>query len=314
MNTETIKERMADVGKALDESAARGCAAVEIPGGDAAHGMRRAGEGSEGFSPERGARVNMSFEDYLATPAVSKSTLWTAITRSAAHARTEKEESNAMKLGTAVHCAVLEPDSFRERFHRGPEDRRGLKWKEAVEEHGRGVLTSGDYDTAIALRDALSQEPLIRKILSGAAVEASGFWSDTDTGLLCRCRPDAWNPKINVIADLKVTGDARPDVFKRRVAEFGYHAQEAFYTDGWRACGFDVSAFLFIAVEPTPPYGFALYELEPLAVLEGREAMRLALDHWKYCVDYNHWKPYVGGVQPLDIPKWAYRFTNPTAA
>lgn len=318
---------------------------MEIPMGDAAHGMRRDVEGAsrdsgdalstdcavyiegDGARDDDGdtlnpawARVNlpaicrdMPFETYLEAPAVSKSSLWTAITRSPAHARVEKEPSNAMQLGTAVHCAVLEPDAFTSRFTRGPDDRRGNRWKEALDEHGAGLLTSGDYDAALAIRDALRTEPLVAKVLKGAVVESSGFWIDGATGLLCRARPDAWNERSGLMLDLKVTADARPDVFKRRVADFGYHAQEAFYTDGWRACGAEIDAFVFLAIEPTAPHGFCLFELEPVAVAEGREAMRQALDHWKYCVERNHWRAYSGGVQPLDLPKYAYRFTDPAA-
>lgn len=314
---------------------------IEIPEGETAHGMRRAGEGSAELSPacapydddsgdtrdEDGDVIadawaaqylptivrDMPFETYLEAPAVSKSSLWTAITRSPAHARVEKEPSNAMTLGTAVHCAVLEPDAFAMRFVRGPDDRRGNRWKEALDEHGERLLTAGDYDAALKIRDVVASEPVLKRLLAGSVTEASGFWIDADTQLLCRCRPDAYNEVNAVMLDLKVTANAHPSVFRRRVAEFGYHAQEAFYTDGWRACGADVKAFVFLAIEPTAPYGLSLYEIEPVAVAEGREAMRKALAQWRECAERNHWPAYASGVQPLDLPKWSYLFTDPAA-
>jgi exodeoxyribonuclease VIII len=287
----------------------------EIPAGEAS-GMRRAGEGARALFPERpdGIVRDMPFADYLATDAVSKSTLWTAVTRSPAHARIEKEQSNAMLLGAAVHCALLTPDAFESAFTRGPPDRRGNRWKEALDEHGDGLLTAGDYDDALAIRDSLSRDPMMRKILKGAVTEVSGFWTDAETGLRCRCRPDVWNPAMGLLADLKVTNDARPHAFRRRVADFGYHAQEAFYTDGWRACGADVAAFVFIAVEPSPPFGFVLYELDPAAAEQGRTAMRLAMEKWRSCTEQNDWPAYARGVTPLDLPQWAYRDTGEGAS
>ena len=79
-----------------------------------------------------GIHRDVSFENYLKEDRVSKSLLWDTFDRSPAHARQGKEESNAMKVGTATHCVLLEPDMFRTRFVRGPDDRRGNKWKDAV--------------------------------------------------------------------------------------------------------------------------------------------------------------------------------------
>jgi exodeoxyribonuclease VIII len=284
----------------------------QVPEGDAPVGMCRDGEGAPALSPERvGVVHDLPFADYLATPSVSKSSLWTAHTKSPAHARVVKEESNAMALGTAVHCAILEPDAFTSAFTRGPEDRRGNRWKEAVDEHGDGLLTAGDYDAALAIRDALRSSEAIRRITgAGSMREVSGFWRDAETGLACRCRPDAYVRSIGLMADVKTTTDVREHQFRRRVEDFGYHAQEAFYTDGWRACGMEVEAFVFIAVETAPPYAHAIYELAPAAGEEGRAAMRAALDVWAQCTESGVWPAYPPGVRPLDISKFAYRLTD----
>lgn len=259
---------------------------------------------------------HLPFEDYFARDAVSKSQLWELHTRSPAHARVAKEQSNAMAMGVAVHCAVLEPDCFRERFVRGPEDRRGNKWKEAQEEHGSALLVASDYDAALEIRDALMHEPVLRGLVRDADVmlEASGFAPCADTGLPLRCRPDAWRPSLGVIADLKVTNDARPEAFARRVEQFGYHAQEAHYTDTWSAALDDadaISAFVFITVEPKPPYAYAIYELEPSAVIEGRLRIAEAKKTWAACATSGVWPGYPREIQPLDLRKWAYKLTTP---
>lgn len=260
----------------------------------------------------RGIIHDMPFSDYLAGSEASKSSLWTLHTRSPAHARVEKEPSNAMHLGTAVHCAILEPDFFAERFHRGPDDRRGNKWKEAAEEYGDRLLTSGDYDDALAVRDAVRHHPIIRRLTGAGTVrEVSAFATDPATGLAIRCRPDAFAPAFGLMADLKTTTDARPAEFARRVGQLGYHAGEAIYTDTWRAAGGELDAFVFIVVEPKPPYAAQVFELTPDAVDEGRAIIRKALDRWAQCVERNEWPGYPAEVHTLDLRKWDYRETQP---
>lgn len=291
----------------------------QVLGGLAGPEMRRAGCVTDHVmhpACRDGVVRNMPFDAYSTGLEVSKSVLWTAHTRSLRHGLhsilQRSEPSNAMALGAAVHCAVLEPDEFSWRFHRGPDDRRGLRWKEALEEHGEGLLTAGDYDAALAIRDALLREPLVRKITQAATLrEASGFWTDSETGLRCRCRPDGYAESLGLLIDLKTTRDARAHGFARSIADYGYHAQEAFYSDGWRACGLDVAGFVFIAVETEAPFAASVFELGPQAVEEGRAAMRATLQAWAEAERADQWPAYPQEVQRIDLPRWAYRLTSP---
>lgn len=265
---------------------------------------------------QHGIIHDLPFEDYLAVPAVSKSALWTLHKRSPAHARVEKEESNAMKLGTAIHCAVLEPDEFTSRFVRGPDDRRGNRWKEAVElarEDGMECLTSSDYDAAVTIRDqVVLRDPLLRKLTGvGTVREVSAFARDSETGLPMRARADAYAPALNMMVDLKVTTNATPDKWFRRVLDFGYHVQEPHYTDVWRRAGGTVDAFVFLVIEDKPPFAHAIYELAPPDVAEGEAIRRQALLKWATCERTGEWPGYPPGVQQLALPKWAFELTNP---
>jgi exodeoxyribonuclease VIII len=113
------------------------------------------------------------------------------------------------------------------------------------------------------------------------------------------------------MADLKSTGDASAFTWTKRVADFGYHAQEAWYTDGWQeAGGGNVDGFVFIAIEDDFPHLASAYELTPQAVTEGRLAMRKALLTYKQCRDAGLFPGYPAEVQELDIPAWAYRETR----
>lgn len=255
-------------------------------------------------------------EAYHSGPGISKSGLWELHTKSPAHFQfAPREEKNFFDLGEAGHIAVLEPDQLEARVYRGPDDRRGNKWTDAQEFcriEGKVCLTSKDYDKALMIRDALHADPTINSLVTSPAaqVEASGFWMDPETGLLCRCRPDLYRPDLNLIVDLKTTTSAHPTKFTRSVVDYGYHAQEAFYSDGWRALGNQVDAFVFIAVEKTDPFAFAIYELPPSIVEEGRTRIHAAMQVYAECKRTDIWPGYGSGVQELAFQRWAYTMTE----
>jgi hypothetical protein len=254
-------------------------------------------------------------EDYHAGPGVSKSGLWTIETQSPAHYKFGKrKETNAFDFGEGCHLAILQPNLFEAQVVRGPDDRRGNKWKDVAEfcaSEGKLLLTSGDYDGVLAIRDAVHADERIASIITGGKpeIEASGYWIDPATGHICRCRPDLYRGDLSGILDVKSARSAHPDAFARAVVSYGYHAQEAHYSDGWRTLGRQVDWFAFLVFEKEPPYAFAVYELPPSIVDEGRAVMRKALDTYAECVKANHWPAYGEGVQELSFKRWAYRLT-----
>lgn len=258
-------------------------------------------------------RYDLPAGEYHVHPARSKSYLWKHYSGTPAHAEYgEAETTPSMDLGTAVHFAALEPEKFETDVERGPDDRRGNKWKDALEAglaYGRLVLTSGDYDKARRMGDAARKLPIVRQLSEAQILrEASAFWTDPETGLECRCRPDIYCPAFEIMADLKTTSDASAFTWAKRAADMGYHAQEAWYTDGWQeAGGGGVDGFVFIVVESDYPHLAAAYELTPQAVQEGRMAMRKALLSYRDCRAAGSFPGYPETVQELDLPGWAYK-------
>lgn len=249
---------------------------------------------------------------YHAGPGVSKSGLWTIHTQSPAHYRFgERKASAAFDLGTACHLAILEPETFEARVIRGPADRRGNNWKEFQAEaanSGRLLLTMGDYDTAMTIRDAVHADPFLNALIVSphSQVEHSGYWVDEETGMMCRSRPDLYRPDLGLIVDVKTALSAHPDAFARSVINYGYHAQEAWYSDGYRALGQKVDGFLFLVWEKSAPYVTAKYELPPSIVAEGRAIMAKALNTYATCEREGRWPGYSSEVQELQFKRWAY--------
>lgn len=241
----------------------------------------------------------MAHEDYLAVKAASKSALWTIHTKSPLHAVTERERTNAMAFGTAAHCAVLEPQHFTSRFVRGPEDRRGSKWKDALEAAPLGceVLTASDYDDAEALAERALGNSDVQALVKGAQVEVSAF-CEID-GVMCKARPDAVN--AGVLIDLKTTTDASIHAFRHTVHRFGYHVQDAWYRDVWASAGGAGDGFVFIAVESKPPFAIRVFELESQAIEDGRRIALASLAVYRDCLRSGVWPGYPNGRVKLSL-------------
>lgn len=273
---------------------------------------------------QEAARVvrGMSNEDYHALPAISSSAIIKAL-RSPLHyfaeyvARAaERTESASMRLGTMVHTAVLEPETWEERYIVAPSgiDRRTKAGKEAwaafeAEAAEREVITSEEAAKAHAMAAVVLEHPAAGPLLRGDFVEpereTSYFWRDPDTGLECRCRPDSFDGEV--IVDLKTTTDASPSGFAKSVANYGYHVQAAWYRRGVAAVTGRMPRHVIVAVETSAPYAVAVYELDALALEEGDRLCQRAITTIAECQRSGRWPGYGDEIQRLGLPRWAVK-------
>jgi exodeoxyribonuclease VIII len=253
--------------------------------------------------------------DYHARPEISKSQL-DLIRKSPAlfkHRLTHPQERTAaMRWGTLVHTAVLEPDQLAETTIIAPQvDRRTKEGKAAWETfqstaQGREIVTEAEVEELVDIASAIERhESAGRALAMIDKVETSLVWHDEDTGMACRCRPDAILSN-GLIVDLKTTQDASPEGFAKSIANFRYHVQAAYYSDGYAAAfGEQPKGFMFIAVEKTAPYLVACYLLSDLAVIRGRAEYKEDLQTLKQCLATDEWPGYSEKPLVIDLPKWA---------
>jgi len=255
-----------------------------------------------------GIYYDLSNAEYQDVPAVSRSFLWRAHSQSFHHAvHGAYKSSPAFDFGTATHFAVLQPDEFEARVKRGPADRRGNKWKDAQEE-GRLLMVSGEYDDVLRIRDTVHTNRVVHDLLTKGrpVAEASCFWVDERTGERCKVRPDLATD--DGLIDLKTTVDASPAAFAAACAKYGYHMQDAFYRHGWeQAGGGKADRFFFVAVEKSPPYASAVYELDDIAKMVGAKIWRETLNAYAEHKAEGTFPSYGEDVQLLGLPDWAVR-------
>jgi exodeoxyribonuclease VIII len=306
-------------------------------------------------------------EAYDDLAAWNASLLKLAITRTPAHAWAAYRDPNRppqlstaqFLIGSALHAMLLEPEAWEQQFTAVPPDapkrptekqltdgadsKPGTKIREAYEDAhrrkqwwdefdtkaaGATVLAPGDYDLALALRDAVLAHPGLAPLFRPEHRELNELtltWFDDATGHRCKVRIDAlrWNGSELRVLDLKSAADAGPEPFGKSAAGFGYVLQGAFYSDAVDQCrdaiaqllGLPVPAgalddvpivFEFVAIEkerPAPEF-IGRYFLTDDQLLLGRQLYRRALEQVVAAQTLNYWPGYDTAPLPLQLPGW----------
>ena len=136
--------------------------------------------------------MNISNADYHADPAISASHL-KAVMQSPYHYWSRFIDPNrepliptaAMRFGTLVHCAVLEPHELAKRYQLAP-DRRTKEGKAAAVEmaaNGIEAVSEIDFAQAMQMADAVNANKEVAYLLSNGKAEQSLWWDDIATGL-----------------------------------------------------------------------------------------------------------------------------------
>ena len=225
-------------------------------------------------------------EVYHSTPGISASGLKTIYKKSVYHFLNQKPfESSAMALGSAVHCAMLEPELYYKNYHVMPNiDRRTKVGKETFEieqkkAEGKILLNQEDHEKITKILENFRNHDLAQKYCKGE-IELSHYKKHENIDV--RIRPDVLNRIENFISDVKTCQDNSPSAFKRDVYKYGYHLQCAFYSD---MLGIPAENFRFIAVETNYPFSVEVYGLSDEMINQGRNGWKRAFNDWKIYVE-----------------------------
>lgn len=277
--------------------------------------------------------IQESSSDYHANAAVSHSKLETFRRRPALYHKryiakqiVSEEPSAAFRIGSAVHCSVLEPAEWSKRYAIKPEgiDRRTKEGKERwaqfeQQNGGKTIIDQDESALVLQMTDAVRQNPLAAQLLGRGVPEAT--WRTGGTMPL-QCRTDWFNPDgceltdgRAYVADLKTVESLDDETFsnfERAVFRFGYHRQAGFYlpliSELWAKPVFD---FFFIAAEKCEPFGVAVFRLTDDAVALGQDETVADLRDLKRCIDFDVWPNIDAVVRELGVPAWYTKGLTP---
>lgn len=257
---------------------------------------------------------NLSNEDYHASSAISKSGLMT-FKRSPLHYydaylsddRIQKEQTPQMLLGSIVHTMILEGGEVNNRYVAAPKiDKRTNAGKEAwlifsEENKDKQVVDAQLWSDAMYMSEKIFKNPKAMELIEGGVNESSIFYNDSDTGLMCKSRPDVLFE--GHVVDLKTTADASPEAFSKSIYTYGYHVQCAMMQEAIHSqLGVMVKNFFFVCVETKSPFYTAIYILDDEAMHKGREEAKNLLEKYKKCRQNNEWNGYE--IMQIGLPRW----------
>jgi exodeoxyribonuclease VIII len=218
--------------------------------------------------------------------------------------------SDAMVLGKLVHCLALEPNEVAKRFYiadkfdRRTKEGKANHEKQVEESKGKTLITLEGYESAAAMANAVLTHNEFAK-LSPIPCETEKAIEFTWNGVPCKSKLDRVYARGRLVIDIKTTSDPSPAEFAKSVAKFGYHRQQAFYSEAVQQCYGVEPRFLFFAVGTDFPFLCGCYELKPDAVRDGRREIECLLAEYTYRTDANDWtSSFRKDVNPLSLPKW----------
>lgn len=270
--------------------------------------------------------------DLLPGPSLSSSGAKTILHKSAYHYwydsplnpdRPAESDKPHFGIGKAAHDLILLRDRWPEAYFILPEGFSRAKTKQfaaeieeadAAAESGLTLLRHEDAETVKAVAAAIERSDLAVACLTNGVTEETLAWTDPNTGVWLRARPD-FRPNsiltksdVMVVADLKfmATTHASPAGFARAVENFGYHQSAAFYADGIKAVyGHYPTHWLHVVVEKEPPHCVALYQLPGEDIERGRVLNRRAIDIFARCLRDNRWPGFSDEPSQVGLPTWA---------
>jgi hypothetical protein len=223
--------------------------------------------------------------------------------------RIRRAESLPMKLGTAIHAMVLEPDTFGDQYVICPDecsDKRTKLYKEWAATAGdKIVLNMAEKETIFSAWNAVMRHQIAGRIVAGMDhAEGSILYDDDETGAACRFRFDGIAGLV--IFDLKTVADIRESFVNKQFFEYGYHVQAAHYIAGMNAVapGNDWQ-FRFIFVETSEPFRCEVVEMDESVIDAGMAERRELIDSLIRRTETGDWSEACEKrVRRVFLPNW----------
>ena len=281
------------------------------------------------FPTEPGVYPGLTYAQYEAIPAIRGSDLvpYMVSPRRARWQKANPPSTDALRLGSAYHTAVLEPHRFdKDVAVLGPcceilksGQRKGkacsaagkhlIGGKSYCGKHGnaedadtsRTIVSEYELNRIISAKTALMQRTdIVEQLNQPHHNELTLVWKDDGTGQLCKARLDHKNNDGDrSIIELKTTSAAMLSAFhvEREVRKFGYDVKAAWQASGAHQLGIGTNHYLFVFIQTTQDCDVAAYWLHESSLGAGWTKSRRCLNDLIEARNSNHYP----GIQPNGI-------------
>ena len=258
----------------------------------------------------------MSWDEYAAVDALSGSAL-IHMRRSPLtfiwNRDNPQEPTDAMKLGTVIHTAILEPPLLGKIAVWGlieeQKVRRGKVWDAFAEANKELIiLTKAEQGAVVDAVDGAYDTPVARQYLAEEGpTEGSMFWVDPYDGRYWKGRVDKLIRTKNsaTIVDLKKTRCCSPRRFGAQAYQLGYHCKAAIYVSGYQILTGIRPKFRWIALEEKRPNECAVYRATPDVLTLGGDEVTSLVHRLDACEKSDVWPCEVETEEDLVLPAYA---------
>ena len=212
--------------------------------------------------------------------------------------------TDAMRFGTLVHLALIEPKKFRENMAIEPDCRRNTNqykdWLGGLRPTAV-VVSTEEAEAIVGMKKSLESHPNAMDLLERGIAEHSMYFERD--GISCKSRPDFLH-EDRLLVELKTARDASYEFFHREIWNRRYDVQAAWNIDAANQVFGDIRSLSFIVIEKEPPYPVAVYVADDFVVEMGRETYKKMLPRFKECLESNTWPGYQKEAQNISLPGW----------
>ena len=191
----------------------------------------------------------------------------------------KKVTTPAMRFGTLVHRAILEPERY-EATVAVTDQRRGTNaYKDFVEANpGKDILKTREAMDIRLIANRVLEHPYAGAMIKECTHYELPFQINQldvpHRGIIDGL--GSW-----FILDLKTTNDVSHNALQRTIWHSKYYMQAAIYDRAACMMGYDPEAYFIVAVESTAPHHVQVVELEPHYVARGHLEWEKLLGEWK---------------------------------
>jgi exodeoxyribonuclease VIII len=226
----------------------------------------------------------------------------------------DQEFNPAFVFGSAFHALILEPDLFDSKFiiepvfstakNVNPGRQEWTAFKRTA--FGRKIVSQKDWLKMSAMRENLTNNFFYQEFMENAQAEATLFWTDRATGMKCKSRMDAFNPKMGIM-DVKTMSEIpTQSECIRAIAKFDYALQQVHYLNGLSHVLPEVpQKFRFLFCSKAGAFDNSNVEINTGDVVFWDGIYRNLLKKVESCVTENFYPGINKDIVEVKLPAWA---------
>jgi len=265
---------------------------------------------------------DMPFAEYCEYPGINSSTLKKAwdeevldmeSLKFAFESSGDDDDTPSMQFGRALHCLLLEPKEFGQRYtyYEGTRNERHKAYQDFLSDHpGMEILKEKgpfSWDWCLQAGDKFSKQPLkcVSRWISGSIREVTVL-ATVRPGMQGKARLDIVSRGACEIVDVKTSARVGPRKFGTQFFGLNYDMQLAFYRWIVELTFGQKLPVKVIAIKNKPPFSIVPYFVHEEVLDRAMVRVHQTLDKLAECLRTDIWPGLSDGEpQPLYVPNYA---------